>query len=186
MICTQYKLVFKPAHIADQLPQTNARTAQLLTLPNVQAFFSIALSLIFSIEVRTFVREVNKQAHSHCCIEVYTKDGRRFNFILKDVKGYERCNSICKSIKGYTFLDKLDADNILHNSFTKDYFKAVIGDDLVASVKTDALKISELNAAAWNVYADPIVEFKRQGVKIDTEGLKSSSNIALFRCYGNR
>ena len=102
------------------------------------------------------------------------------------MKGYERCNSICKSIKGYTFLDKLDADNILYNSFTKDYFKAVIGDDLAVSVKTDALKISELNAMAWNVYADPIIEFKRQGVKIDTEGLKTDSNIALFRCYGNR
>ena len=74
----------------------------------------------------------------------------------------------------------------MYNSFTKDYFKAVIGDDLAVSVKTDALKISELNAMAWNVYADPIIEFKRQGVKINTEGLKTDSNIALFRCYGNR
>jgi hypothetical protein len=96
LICTNYKIVFKPAHIADQLPNTNARTAQLLTLPNVQAFFQIALCLIFSIEVRTFVREVNKQAHSHSCIEVYTKDGRRYNFILKDAKPFEKCTSICQ------------------------------------------------------------------------------------------
>jgi len=30
-----------------------------------------------------------------------------------------------------------------------------------APIKKDVVKILQLNAAAWDVYADPIVEFKR-------------------------
>ena len=123
LICTNYKLAFIPSeNPALQPGNTNRYTLQMLTLPSVRDFFKVPLCLILSVEVRTYVKDDNKLKHS--CVEVITKDGRKFNFVLKD---FDQCMNAKKLIRIYTFLEKIDLENTLKDSFAHDYYKAIVG-----------------------------------------------------------
>jgi hypothetical protein len=56
---------------------------------------------------------------------------------------------------------------VLLNSFSQDFYKALVANDLNA--RTDAKQIVDLNVAAWEVFSNPLQEFRRQGVIIDTD-----------------
>ena len=72
-------------------------------------------------EVKSFVHE----ALTHYCVEVVVKDFRKFNFILKDLKAYDKCQSLMNIIRNYAFLDRLDERNVLSYAFCFDFYKSL-------------------------------------------------------------
>ena len=69
---------------------------------HVQDFFMIPLGMLFSAEIRTFVGTDNKVKHS--CIELMSKDNRKWSLILKD---FEECQAVRDLIRHLAFLDNV-------------------------------------------------------------------------------
>lgn len=64
----------------------------------------------------------------HYCIEIIVKDGRRFQFLLKDISGQDRCNQIKMKLQGLAFTNMSSVENnaVNSNTFTSDYYQALI------------------------------------------------------------
>lgn len=95
LIITNFKIVFKP--LEAQLSQDEIR---ILTFPHVQAFFSIPMGQLYTVEVKTQL--TNKNSVKHTAVEIVTKDCRQISFILSNFEHCEKAKSI---IRSYAFLD---------------------------------------------------------------------------------
>lgn len=110
--------------------------------------------------MRTFVKDDSKV--KSFCVEVVSKDGRKFNFVIRDQM---QCENVKRSLKLQAFQDKdkpEDTASAFRLTFAAEYYNAIIRDKTNQHSSTSDRKLIEaLNKQAWQTYGDPLLEFKR-------------------------
>jgi hypothetical protein len=92
-------------------------------------------------------------------VEIISKDGRKFNFVLKDPP---QCDQLKKHLRSCTFIDReknSDLSHYVNNTFAHDFFTALLGNKLETSENGQI--IASLNQVAWDTYSDSLAEFRR-------------------------
>ena len=120
VIVTNYKILFKPND--QQQTVTSEPQLSMVGKTRVQDFFRLPLGLLSTIEVRTFVGDDKKIKHS--CIEIASKDQRRYSIILHN---FDDCNAFKEMIRHITFLENIvPADRQMSNYFASAMYEEII------------------------------------------------------------
>jgi hypothetical protein len=100
----------------------------MMNQPNLRAFFTVPLGMILSIELRTFQKDDNRTKIS--CVEIVSKDSRKFNFLMKDPP---QCEQLKKHLRSCTFIDReknSDLSHYVNHTFAHDFYTALLGHKL--------------------------------------------------------